>query len=191
MADELLEKILRLALMPKRAEQQSGADRLRPPYAGPLRGLNATTAGASRDTEVGYGRLPGPYQRALQAAPERQTQVGSFPEGYNYAGLTRSQDPETGAGPLLVGDTAQTMTHELVHELYQRRGGERDRSTEEALARLVAGNTPASVGMRGASRQAQEGAVAEDTKVRAEYPDPVPPSTWSGWLESLGRLLGR
>jgi hypothetical protein len=196
--ESLGDRLLRLALLPNESELRSGADRLRPPYAAPVRGLTPVTASASRDLEVGYGRLPGAYQRALQAAPVRETQVGTHAPGYTRMGVTVG--PFEGEPAKLAGDTAKTMTHELVHEQQGRwrslpamdRGPMLSPEVEEALARIVAGDVKGELGGRADTERAREQAGMEDVKIRARYPDPTPPSSgWSGWLDALGRMLGR
>jgi hypothetical protein len=177
--------LLNQALAPILSEARSGADRLRPPYPAPLRGLEPVAAGAARDVEVGYSGLPGVYQSALQAAPERQTQVGTFPSGYAKSGETApAGDRGPGSPAYLVGTDAQVMLHELVHELQQRAGDPNPRDVQEAIARLVAGDTDLGGPADDPMTRAQ--AANQDAKFRARGGRPEQPM---GGLEYLMWML--
>jgi hypothetical protein len=166
---------LRRALTPILSEAQSGADRLRPPFATPLGGLEPATAGAARDVEVGYGQLPAVYQQALQAAPVRQTQVGTFPRGYTLWGETAPADAATGMPAYLVGRDARTMLHELVHELQQRTDDPNAFEVQEAIARRVAGDDPLALGGPAEDPLARAQAAAYDAQFRARGGRPEQP----------------
>jgi hypothetical protein len=176
---------------PYPAEQSSTADRLRPPFITPVPGAEPNLSGASRDLEVGYNRLPLAYQRAVTAAPPRYLRVGTMPEGYNAKGITTEDvSAPTGWGaPTMIGDSAQTMAHELIHEWARRakpnpsggpyHGAGLDKESEEELARLVGGQEP-----RRAGSLAVERAGEVDTGVKEKY-DPQA----LGALHTLMRYL--
>lgn len=170
-------------MSPQKSEQQSGSDRLRPPYSTPLMNMEPVTAGASRDFEVGFNRLPGAYQRGLQSGTRPTAMaVGSMPSGYNLKGEVDF------TGGTLIGDEAKTMAHELVHVLakqmpYQPNPSRRI-THEETLARYMTDTVDP---RRPLSTHQRVGAENDNQIVQDAFPDPNAPT---GLLAFLRKLIG-
>ena len=182
---DLINAILSRVTQQRVGELESYADRLRPPYTSPLAGLEAVDAPTSRMVEQGFNRLPGPYQRAMrdvQDAPPLPLRVAEMEEGYNARGL-HMQDASP---PTMLAIRPETMAHELVHEYTRRRGRPWDEATDEALARMAAGQDTRDDFRAMTTRTGREGARQVDTNIRGKYPDPAQP----GWLETLRTLIG-
>jgi hypothetical protein len=171
---DIVRRLLKKHLQPIPAEEQSGADRLRPPYDTPLTGANAATAGASRDLEVGFKSLPGAYRRALSAAPVSPVDVGTMPSGYNTAGFLYT-GPQLQRPGMLV-NSANNASHELVHELGRRTGNPWKASVEELLAQLVSKQRP----------WLDDSAVDKvDSEVRQQHAEPAQ-NRLDFWIKKLG-----
>jgi len=183
----LIKLILEEALASIPEEQRSGSDRLRPPYRSQLSGAIPATAGSGRDLEVGFDKLPYSYRQALTHAPPSRLDVGSMPSGYNYSGfLSPTRKPRA-----LLGIDAQTMAHELIHELGQRRGGfpGLDKVDEEMFVRSVVGD-PEHPALRRSFSEREREEIARrgrqvDEMIRREFPEPS-----EGWLATVLRFLG-
>ena len=137
----ILQRLVDIGTALPTVDTMSSADRLRPPYMSPLRGATPANVGASRLFEVGFNRLPAEYQRLLREAPVNPLSVGHLGSGWNVGGLLMPRRTP----PVMLGESPQSMTHELIHELARRLNNPWNKGVEEALSRHVAGD-PSFVG---------------------------------------------
>lgn len=120
--------------------------------------------------------------------PARPVNVGQMDRGWNKKGfLANYADPKK--TPTLLGDEASTMSHELVHELMERRDlADRPRpkrDVEEQLARHLAGNE-SSVGTL--QRNPNLARYARDWDAALQLEQTMPP--WMHWLYGPMGLMG-